>query len=494
MSSTAPAEIAPSTVNPEDNSGELAAGDEPDDAAPDPVDFRIWVPTTSGPLLVGLNLRIGGQPLRERFESTIAQSLQTVRKELNLDDQKTPVTWKAAVQHASQRPNIFGQSAAQLTGMQTGLIKQHDRNANKMVEEDEWRSFLFRDVGFAESIRLFGTDVFRYANRSDSRLFNALDRDGDRGIDEQEAALATESLLRTLDRNVDACLELSECLTDTGSDRGNDPWRLRRPNRQGNVVMDLAGYVNWSNLAYTVGGMQKRPSPFESFHPVRQIDEDSDQWISEDEVAKLLEVDPTLVLHVELDDSDPSAAQVRLDFTEAVGAEVERVNSSTLQLPSLSISATIDDQSLNSDSIWRVQIRGRGAEHPDALFAWLDADGDTRLSTREIDAAAPRVSRLVRKRGGPLQATDFPDAILIRLLRGDPAQDEGRFALIGPPPIPVEPDDARPAWAIALDTNRDGDISQNEFLGPIATFRRLDQNADGFLDDTEVSAVTSGKE
>ena len=46
-----------------------------------------------------------------------------------------------------------------------------------------------------------------------------------------------------------------------------------------------------------------------------------------------------------------------------------------------------------------------------------------------------------------------------------------------------------PLWFRKMDKNRDGEVSQREFLGDIATFESLDRNHDGFLDLTE--AVTT---
>ena len=40
-----------------------------------------------------------------------------------------------------------------------------------------------------------------------------------------------------------------------------------------------------------------------------------------------------------------------------------------------------------------------------------------------------------------------------------------------------------------MDANGDGDVSQNEFVGPIDVFDRIDTDSDGFLSRDEVSGA-----
>lgn len=448
-------------------------------------EFNLWLPTTRGPLLIGLSVSIGDQPLEEVFDTVVGQTLQDVRVALELDDNET-LSWEQLIEHASENPAVFGQNASQIAQQAEQMEKRYDRNKNNSVDPEEWRSFLFRDSNVSTALRVFGTDAFRYLNRSDSKLFQAIDRNQDRRIDGPEADSAKESLLAALDQNADECLEIAECLEPitTPMQNNRDPWQSRRPNRQGNVPMDLSGFVNWSNLAYTLGGMVQSPSPLATFHPVKMIDEDSDQVISEQEAASLANLEPAIIIEVHFDPVDPQHPKTRITALPDNKADLQSLSDTAIELDRLSVSLSVSDQMLTPKSIWTSQVRGRCAEHPDALFAWLDVNRDNRLTSREIHAAPGKIKALLQS-GKELKASDFPDSILIQIIRGDAAQDASRFAIA---PSSTT-DDSRPRWAIVMDSNQDGDLSENEFIGPITAFRRLDTNQDRYLDASEIVAV-----
>jgi hypothetical protein len=75
---------------------------------------------------------------------------------------------------------------------------------------------------------------------------------------------------------------------------------------------------------------------------------------------------------------------------------------------------------------------------------------------------------------------------MIQLGRGEPGQDGTRFQIRRPA---VKENLGRPLWARRMDTNRDGDLSQNEFVGPIKLFQKLDADGDQFLSDTELNSL-----
>ncbi len=49
------------------------------------------------------------------------------------------------------------------------------------------------------------------------------------------------------------------------------------------------------------------------------------------------------------------------------------------------------------------------------------------------------------------------------------------------------PPSSGPEWFLAMDRNRDGDVSNREFLGPADDFRRLDEDGDGLLSASEAT-------
>jgi hypothetical protein len=82
-----------------------------------------------------------------------------------------------------------------------------------------------------------------------------------------------------------------------------------------------------------------------------------------------------------------------------------------------------------------------------------------------------------------LTADRIPDSYLIQFGREDPRQDGTLFA-INADRFPVA--DLRPRWAQAMDANRDGDISREEFTGSQSQFEQLDNNGNGFVELAEV--------
>lgn len=137
----------------------------------------------------------------------------------------------------------------------------------------------------------------------------------------------------------------------------------------------------------------------------------------------------------------------------------------------------------DKEPIWLIQVRARGAESPDAVFAWLDRNQDRFLSEREIRTAGSLMARFASDEG-TLVPSAIPDTYLIQFGRGDPAQDAQLF---GPASlIRDNRQDLRPKWAIAMDANRDGDISAGEFTGTREQFDGLDLNGDEFIDSTEL--------
>ncbi|WP_197456083.1 EF-hand domain-containing protein [Stieleria neptunia] len=510
---------------------------EPESVAPTAAAYRLWLPTSKGPLLVDLDVWVDDQPLRDAF----AEKLASVRAALEPADGGA-IRWDRLLEHIAGDPATFGQTASRVDAQQQALIKRYDRDKDKSVDEQELVRFLFRDSSVPQEFRLFGTDAFRWSNRSASPLFAAIDRNRNRKLDPDEIESAGESLLRQIDLNSDQCIDFAES-TRLRENEG-DAWQRNRSNRQGNVAMDLSGFVNWSNLSYTMGGMLKENPVLSPSNPVKSVDADQDEWISASEAESILTLDPALALAVRFDSSAPSASTVQTQVHTAVRANVriehhpgscwiagqsihvgvvasdmptaqnriprqvflqldadknggidenEIPDGAKDQFPLESLDANGDGklsfQEINQtlgqkQSIWNFQVRGRAAEHPDGVFAWLDRDHDQFLSSREIQSAPARLKALATE-NATLAANDIPDTLMIQFCRGEPDQDDARFGFSRR--ASLQPDQ-RPSWAIHMDANRDGDVSENEFLGPIDSFRELDRDGDGFLSAGEVIA------
>jgi hypothetical protein len=511
----------------------LQSTTEPDGTA---APLRILLPMTDRVLLVDVDVRIGDSPLAQAFSRQIAAVMTEARGK----EGTSGPTWQELFAHVQADPERFGRRQPINAGQYDELIRRYDRNRNRRTDDDEVARFLFRASGSAEPFRLIGTDHFRHVNRSDSKLFRDIDSDGNGLLDSTELDHAAGALIR-MDQNADRGLSLSEANV---SQQDNGPaWNRRRTHRRGSVAMDLQGYVDWTMVSYAMDGWIGDSSVNLDALAVAAIDSDGDGSVSRQEAASLRDIVPDLSLLVQfaengLDEAMIDVVSMRPDL-ESVTRIAKSSRSITLSGQSLQLSFEILDsptrqnavppqafamldsngdgfleeseipqvalselslESLDADNdgkltlgeinrgrasatpIWTTQVRGRAAEFPDAIFAWLDRNQDRFLSEREILAAG---ERLGQGGGLPLSASDIPESFVVQIARGDPGQDNQtfRFSKTREPKS-----DSMPTWAGHMDSNGDGHISRLEFIGTSDQFDGFDENSDGFIDGQEVAA------
>ncbi len=132
------------------------------------------------------------------------------------------------------------------------------------------------------------------------------------------------------------------------------------------------------------------------------------------------------------------------------------------------------------------------------FFAALDANGDRRVSMREMRYADKTLVKM--------QTNEEPG-----LGEKEPARryriefERGIFNPFGTPDRPANPQQPQtvvatakpravgPIWFQRWDRNNDGDITFREFLGPRDDFERLDVDADDLIDPKEAEEVVRGQ-
>lgn len=135
------------------------------------------------------------------------------------------------------------------------------------------------------------------------------------------------------------------------------------------------------------------------------------------------------------------------------------------------------------------------AEAGRGLLGLFDADGDGRLSVRELRGMAALVERFDANGDGAIFPGEVPRRFEATLARGITAVPN--FA---PQPVRFDGMNTRPrpqvgpVWFQKMDRNRDGDVSRREFLGTDADFRRLDTDGDGLISPQEAEAAGAGRE
>jgi Ca2+-binding EF-hand superfamily protein len=520
---------------PNDTTEQQPAADPP--ALIEPA-ARLLLPTTAGPLIVDVEIVIGDQPLHDAF----AARIQAVMEQAG---GSTELSWDSLFDHIAADQQQFGRAAAINARQRRDLIRRYDRNRNKRPDHDEVARFLFRNSGFAGPFRIAGSNQYREFNRSQSAIFAVADRNGDHVLGADEIDRIGQSLLR-LDQNADERLDVTEVASAVGD--GDAAWKNDSASRWGDVAMDVLGYVDWSMLTYSLDEMP-RHGPFgRERNSIEFLDHDDDDSIDREEARELLNVEAdirlrasfpksaagqarlqTLALCKELEplvDQSTSADRISISSDSfRLTASISDLGTTRQQIPPQAFAALDADndggldqteipaaalreysfEDLDQDGdekltlreinegmspkqpIWSIQVRARGAETPDALFAWLDENQDQFLSTREIIGASRRL-RSRASSDGTVHPSDIPDSYLIRFGRGDPSQDEQLLAL-----TPLPPSDrggqanAWPSWAHAMDSNRDGEISRGEFPGTSQQFDLLDTNRDDFVDSDEIS-------
>jgi Ca2+-binding EF-hand superfamily protein len=117
------------------------------------------------------------------------------------------------------------------------------------------------------------------------------------------------------------------------------------------------------------------------------------------------------------------------------------------------------------------------------LWTWLDRDRDGRLSEREMRDGPTRLGE-VAPADGAFVLGDFPVTVRLSFARGGDGDASASASDLADDQASAR---RMPRWFEQMDQNRDGEVSQREFLGSASDFQRLDRNADGVLQAEEAA-------
>ena len=155
------------------------------------------------------------------------------------------------------------------------------------------------------------------------------------------------------------------------------------------------------------------------------------------------------------------------------------------------LDAYVDEVNGAADS----QLYARISKQGRTLFQMLDDNRDLRLTRREFQEGPKRLAELDTNNDGRFAEAEFQHRYRFTFRSGEspllPTNPPQAAANAQATPT-IRDDTSGPFWFQRMDRNRDGDVSQREFLGSPATFQRLDVDGDGLLtgDEAEMADKT----
>jgi hypothetical protein len=479
---------------------------DPPAAPPHVTVKRLLIYTEQGPLIVHWWGTIDGRSLEETLHDYYQRLLQAADTDHDGQLALQEVLQNELVNSGRLGNENLGSDAEEM------LRRRFDLNRNQLLDLEELPRF-FRSA----------TDLFQFrsidaANASnDSQLLQLLDTDDD-GVLSQTECESAAATLASYDRNQDRMLLASELSDPADQAMRTTGVRLRQMERG----TELGSLTNWQLVQYA---LESHYASNYEFHAERfaydpnlldQIDENRDHRFSRDEVAKLIDASPQIIIqsHWQSESSSmPSVLMPPQDDAALSSGSQTVAHSGKAQLiwlaPALRVGA---EWELGRDaiSIYFVQSRmklivyatGRNSASTepllplsnqqvslsltkleDPLFFVLDQDMDQRLTPRELASAGNRLWERNQNQDDMLLIDEFDEIFVMGIRLGDATSMQMPSQLFAS----ESGDRQLPAWFLKMDRNGDLEIGEAEFLGTIAQFRQMDANADGFLDWREIA-------
>lgn len=398
--------------------------------------FGIELSTPAGPIRIRYDISINGESFRANREKAIDDLLAIARGEKpeNKSDDAEPDEPEADKPEAeADKPEVLADEVSKDRARMVAYAKSRGDRATRY----ELRR---RIADMAGGPALLWTSEDFAADRNETHiLFALLDADED-GVISMAEIDAAEAVFDRCDSDSDNRIELIELharLTPRSSRRESQStrvgWQSWDANRSEHVE-DLSINVKFNKL---------------------------------NGESKLLLDDCVL--------SDPWGQSTAEIFR--IGEEAPCGQAVLLSHPTVSIALTAAAESSTTEAN---QVSVGVSAESNALFRYLDQDGNWNLSQIEIDECRERVLELDRNADKAVDVSELP--IMLRVCVGRGAvvhrslQDHCTFM-----PLSEDSDDPKqkltaPEWFVSMDQDGDRTLSRNEFLGDRDAFDELDED------------------
>ncbi len=182
-----------------------------------------------------------------------------------------------------------------------------------------------------------------------------------------------------------------------------------------------------------------------------------------------------------------------LDLTEAAGNNIGKAAFAAMDTDGNGkvfkgeLTSFMTRQNAAAAARLHLQVKDLGQD----LFGVLDTDMDGVLSARELRSATQVLDTVDKNGDGSLGGDEVPARIELELVRGvDERTDADMRIARRATRSTTQANTSGPLWYRKMDRNNDGDISPQEFIGPLSAFQKLDTNGDSLVDREEAEAAS----
>jgi len=439
-----------------------------------PPSERFLLLTRDGPLVIDVVLRINDEPYTRALE----QLVERVAQDLESDESKQS-TWLAMLDDPRFSYGQYGNLAPEDADQKTQLIAMYDTNRNSFVDRDELPRFLTRNVGGSRPFSLRSSNEFRGDNRTRSPVRRLLDKDHDGAITADEMQ-ATPGRMFERDADDDEILVLAD-FKDSVEQEQPQMSNQRRVNAPDTAIL-LGERTRWGYVSYALQetyayGERLRADDIPlTPELVELLDQNKNALIDANEVPKIAEVPPHLVLEVAFFDSSEAVQSTTPSIkivsacdalSEVLDASRQHPNRLSFKLPGADVEFFVnEDPSLANVS-----------QTINAQFSMLDANNNGYLEAEEYSGQILAIQL-------PFEALDADNDGMV-YEKEVAALLEQRQAVVRAQ-IRARAADQEDALFTALDTNGDGRLTAREIYGAPSVLSKLDSNHDGKLQSHEI--------